>query len=271
MSFVKIDTGITDSSLWQDKPARDLFFTALCMAQPFFTEEPLEALEIRSLEKTGFIVPEGGYGFVKAASTGIIAREGFTEMEDGFAALERLGSPEPFGKGDEFDGRRMVRVPGGFIILNYFRYRDMDHSNAERQARFRQKQKMKERDAAKGTGKKAKASQGELEIETYKHQSPEFKTAWGEWEQYCKEKRKKLTPSTITKQLKVLAGMTEAEAIQSMENSIQNNWVGLFQRRDGKTGGGSGYGQQAIGTDERSWEVGKVEVGEHYRSDEEFK
>lgn len=35
----------------------------------------------------------------------------------------------------------MVRVDGGFILLNYLRYRDRDYSNAERQRRFRDRKR----------------------------------------------------------------------------------------------------------------------------------
>jgi hypothetical protein len=39
MPFVKLDCGILDSSVWVDRPQRDLFITALLMAQPFELDE----------------------------------------------------------------------------------------------------------------------------------------------------------------------------------------------------------------------------------------
>ena len=56
-----------------------------------------------------------------------------------------------------------------------------------------------------------------------------FKSAWAEWENHRKEIKKKLTPSTVGKQLKKLSAMGEAKAIQSINDSITNGWQGLFE------------------------------------------
>ncbi len=98
----------------------------------------MEQMEIRSLNKTGFVVPPGWYGFVPAASVGIIRQAGI-DPEIGLSALERLGAPELESRTPDFDGRRLVRVDGGFIALNFARYRDKDHTAAERSRRYRAK------------------------------------------------------------------------------------------------------------------------------------
>lgn len=64
--------------------------------------------------------------------------------------------------------------------------------------------------------------------------SLEFKTVWGEWEQFRKELKKTVTPSTAKKQLKFLGGRPENEAIEIINQSITNGWTGLF---DLKTNG----------------------------------
>ena len=66
--------------------------------------------------------------------------------EDGMQALKELGNPDLSSRSREFDGRRMVRVNGGFVILNYMKYRDRDNSAAERQKRYRERQKKLESD-----------------------------------------------------------------------------------------------------------------------------
>jgi hypothetical protein len=141
MPFVKLDCGILDSSIWIDRPARELFITALLMAEPTVFDEPQEAIEVRSLKKTGFVVPPGCYGIVRAAGSGIVRRAGLNDIEEGMKALERLASPEDDSRSREWDGRRLVRVNGGFCALNFERYRKRDATAAERAKRYRDKQK----------------------------------------------------------------------------------------------------------------------------------
>ena len=136
MPFVKLDCGMLDSTLWVDREARELFVTALLMAEPRELRASEPQLEIRSLKETGFIVPAGWYGFVPAAGSGIVRRSGMPS-EAGLSALERLGSPDQESRSPEFDGRRLARINGGFVILNFNKYRERDYTTAERSARYR--------------------------------------------------------------------------------------------------------------------------------------
>ena len=140
MSFVKLDTGILHSTLWVERDLREVFITALLMAQPYEMKEPISQIAVRSLEDTGFVVPPGWYGFVRAAGIGII-NQAQVEIEEGMKALEKLGSPDQESRTPDFGGRRMVRVSGGYLILNYMKYRDMDHGAAERMRKLRQRRK----------------------------------------------------------------------------------------------------------------------------------
>ena len=134
--FVKLDCGIVDSSLWIDRDARSLFLTALLMARPIVTEEAIPALHVDRIEATGFVVPPGRYGFVEAAGSGIIRRDGMP-LEAGMRALAALCAPDPESRTPDYEGRRLARVDGGYIVLNYMLYRDKDYTSAERQRRFR--------------------------------------------------------------------------------------------------------------------------------------
>ena len=138
MPFVKLDCGILNSSLWIDQEARTIFITALLMAVPFDTEEPMPEIKTGALEETGWSVPPGWYGMVEAASSGIILRAGL-EKSHGQEALIRLSQPDPESRSDDFEGRRLVRVDGGYIVLNYFKYRERDYTAAARAARYRAK------------------------------------------------------------------------------------------------------------------------------------
>jgi hypothetical protein len=140
MPFVKLDTGILESSLWMDRAAREVFITALCMAEPRELEHPTAQIEADNLNETGFVVPPGWYGFVPAAGIGIL-RRALVGIDEGMTALKTLGAVDPHTRSPEFEGRRLVRVNGGFIILNFFRYRDRDYSAAERMRKLRARKK----------------------------------------------------------------------------------------------------------------------------------
>lgn len=140
MPFVKLDTGILHSTLWFERDARELFITALLMAEPFELQEELPQLKVEAIEPTGFNVPPGWYGFVRAAGIGIIRQSGMNRAA-GLKALENLGNPDTESRSSEYEGRRMVRVNGGYIILNYVKYRERDTNAAERMRRFRKRQK----------------------------------------------------------------------------------------------------------------------------------
>ena len=142
MAFVKLDCGILDSTLWIERECREVFITALLMAEPYELTKPAEQIAVESLDHTGFIVPAGWYGFVHAAGPGIVRRS-MVEHEAGMVALARLGDPDPASRSKQFDGRRLVRVDGGFIVLNFITYREKDASNANRQKRWRERQRVK--------------------------------------------------------------------------------------------------------------------------------
>lgn len=142
MAFVKLDTGILNSTLWFERECREVFITALLMAEPRELHEPAAQYDARSLTTTGWFVPPGWYGFVDAAGVGIIARA-MVDRERGLAALEQLGAPEETTRSADFEGRRLVRVDGGYIVLNFMKYRDRDYTAAERSKRYRLRQKQK--------------------------------------------------------------------------------------------------------------------------------
>ncbi len=140
MSFVKLDCGILDSTIWVDREAREVFITALLMAKPRQINECMEQISVRTLEPTGFVLPPGWYGWIAAAGSGIVRRAG-VEIETGLSALERLGAPEMDSRTPDFEGRRLIRVARGYIALNYMQYREKDHTAADRMRRWRNKPK----------------------------------------------------------------------------------------------------------------------------------
>lgn len=125
--FVKVDCGILNSSLWFDRDQRSVFLTAMLMARPREIKTPMPQIEVQTLTHTGFTVPAGWYGFVDAAGGGIIRMDGIPEKR-GYRALEALSAPDPNSRSDEFEGRRLARVNGGYVVLNYMKYREHDYS-----------------------------------------------------------------------------------------------------------------------------------------------
>jgi hypothetical protein len=138
MAFVKLDCGILRSTLWLDRDCREIFITALLMAEPREFDAPQQQLATRTLELTGYSVPPDWYGFVAAAGVGIIGAAGL-ERETGMLALEKLASPDLESRSQDFDGRRLIRIDGGYLVLNFMKYRDRDYTGAARAQRYRER------------------------------------------------------------------------------------------------------------------------------------
>lgn len=67
--------------------------------------------------------------------------------------------------------------------------------------------------------------------------TPAMRAALENWWQYLKEKKKAPSPSTVKAQLAKLAKMGETAAIQSIQQSIENGWQGLFEPKKGNAYG----------------------------------
>lgn len=177
MPFVKLDCGILNSTLWVDRSAREIFITALLMAEPREIVTELPQIAVGSLEFTGWSVPPGWYGFVEAAGPGIINRAGMDDARGplyvkALEALARLGEPDPESRSHAFDGRRLVRVDGGFVVLNFVNYRDKDATTADRSKRWRERQKLKAATRVTVTPTRVIRHQAEAEAEAKKKEPP---------------------------------------------------------------------------------------------------
>lgn len=140
MGYVKLDEDILRSSLWVDRDMKDVFLAALLLARPKVFTLPSPQLEVEAIIETGFVVPPGEYGFVASSGEGLILSAQL-DLREGFEALKELGEEDPTSRSQEYGGRRLVRVNGGYLVLNFMRYRDKDHTVTERVKRFRQRKK----------------------------------------------------------------------------------------------------------------------------------
>jgi hypothetical protein len=100
--FVKLYETILDSSIWgEGHGTRLVWITMLAMA-----------------DENGVVI----------ASAGGLARRANVSREELADALAVLSAPDPDSKSPEFEGRRIERVDGGWLVLNHRRYRDMRSS-----------------------------------------------------------------------------------------------------------------------------------------------
>ena len=58
-----------------------------------------------------------------------------------------------------------------------------------------------------------------------------FRRSWGEWVNYRTKTKKRLSRFAQEKQLKLLEGLTELEAVDCINRSIANDWQGLFPEK----------------------------------------
>lgn len=229
MPFVKLDTGMLQSSLWIDHEARSVFLTMLLLARPHELTEPAQAIGVADLQPTGFVVPAGWYGMVEAAGPAIVRTAGLPDAV-GMAALQRLTEPDLTSRTIDYEGRRVVRVAGGYVVLNYMSYRDRDSTAADRARRYRERLRngvtRDERVAVTPvTQAEAEAEAVEKKPRSRAAQRPEDVTEQV-WTDFAALRRQRRAPVTAT----VLEGIRrEAKAAgisleQALRTCVERGW-----------------------------------------------
>ena len=146
--FAKLFSSITESSLWSEpKEVRLLFVTMLAKADQS--------------------------GFVEASIPGL-ARVANLSVEETESSLECLQSPDKYSKNPDNEGRRVLVVPGGFMLLNYEDYRSRRSTEERREymrdymKAYRSKTAERKHDVNNGKPPLAQA-EAEAEAEKTKH------------------------------------------------------------------------------------------------------
>jgi len=117
--FTKLFSSIVTSTIWsEDDKTRIVWVTMLAIS-----------------DRCGFV----------AASIPGLAKLASVSIEDCKAAIEKLSSPDTYSRTKEHEGRRIAERDGGWLILNYLKYREAERA-AERTVYFRE-QKRKQRRA----------------------------------------------------------------------------------------------------------------------------
>jgi hypothetical protein len=98
--YNKLFTKILDSSIWlQPTPTRIVWLT--------------------------FIAAMDEHGFAQFASIANVARRAIVSVEEAEAAITHLEGPDPDSSDQDNEGRRLERVPGGWVVINAGKHRDM--------------------------------------------------------------------------------------------------------------------------------------------------
>jgi len=221
--FAKLFSSITESSLWSEpKEVRLLFVTMLAKADQ--------------------------NGFVEASIPGL-ARVANLTVEETVQGLECLQSPDAYSKNPDNEGRRVLQVPGGFVLLNYEDYRAR-RSTEERRVYMREyMQNYRKKNGASKQKKadvkrcKPQLAQAETETETETEEKketmaaslvfpdqldvPEFQEVWRQWEAHRREIKKPLKPTQMAGMLKKLSSWGIDRAVAAIEHTVANGWQGL--------------------------------------------
>jgi len=95
--YTKLFSKILNSSIWnEDDKTRILWVTILAMSDQ--------------------------HGYVEA-SAGALAHQARITRDEFDASILKLESPDPDSSSDDYEGRRVSKVDGGWIVLNYTKYR----------------------------------------------------------------------------------------------------------------------------------------------------
>ncbi len=106
--FVKLDSGILASSVWSEPiETRIVWITILAMA-----------------DRGGFV----------AASLSGVQRAANLPIEDVEKAIQTLQSPDTDSRTSAHEGRRIEKIEGGWIILNYSMYREKQYKESQKEA-----------------------------------------------------------------------------------------------------------------------------------------
>lgn len=119
--YTKLFSSIVNSTIWREPDhVRLVWITMLALADKF--------------------------GVVETSIPGLADASRVT-LQECEQALERLQSPDPYSRSQEHEGRRIAVTEGGFILLNYTRYRGklkeekIREQTRERVRKYREKKK----------------------------------------------------------------------------------------------------------------------------------
>lgn len=179
--YNKLFTKILDSSIWlESTPTRIVWLTLLATMD--------EA------------------GFVQFAAVGNVASRARVTMEEAAAAMATLEAPDRDSSNPEHEGRRVERVPGGWMVLNATKHRELvTRAISREQTRIRvQRHRDKKRagNARETPSEAVSVSVSEAEVRRVKDTVPATRSRFAkptldEVESYCRERGSVVDPGAF--------------------------------------------------------------------------
>lgn len=107
MSYTKLDSGITESTIWQAPDATRLVWITL----------------LARADQNGYV----------GASMPGLASLARVPMDACIEAIRTLEAPDPWSRTKEHDGRRIAPADGGWVLLNHAKYRQKQSADDRRE------------------------------------------------------------------------------------------------------------------------------------------
>ena len=124
MAYTKLFSSILTSTIWsEDHATRIVWISMLALCNQ--------------------------HGEVQASIPGL-ARVSGVSIPDTEAAIARFLSPDTYSRTPDDDGRRIEKVEGGWVLLNYGKYRAMEMDDDRRDRAAERKRRQRDRDARNG-------------------------------------------------------------------------------------------------------------------------
>jgi len=212
MTFTKLFSSITESTVWcEDAPTRIVWITMLAMADR--------------------------KGRVWASIPGLASRAKVSIVETEIA-LGRFLSPDKYSRTQEYEGRRIKEIDGGWLLLNHAKYRAI-RDEEERRAYKTEKQReyrAVDKSGQSGPSKTDVDSSGhnaEAEAEAEAERTEGLNaSAWKDYLSHRKDLRaKRLTPKGLQMAMKKLSALPHDDQQAVVDLSISNGWLGLFPEK----------------------------------------
>lgn len=201
-----------------------------------------------------FIAAMDEDGFAQFASVANVAHRARVTDEEAEEAIKSLEGPDINSSDKDNEGRRIERVPGGWMVLNAVKYRNIVSREIIRAQTRQRVTAFRERKRKCNGSVTPSESEAEAETETKTDVSPpltpqgevmgkrktkevtipeplkteQFTNAWNQWLTYRKQARKPSTPISMQRQLEMLAQYGVDGAIKIINESITQGWTGLF-------------------------------------------
>jgi hypothetical protein len=188
-------------------------------------------------------------GFVNLASSANLAHVARITPDEANAAVQAFESPDPLEPTQEHEGRRVERVPGGWIVLNAEKYRKVATADQIRQqtrervrayrARHRGNAKIVTDALPMRNSNAGVTPSGSVSVSgsgNPKDRKRAFDArgvpglnfeAWERWLQYRNDTGKPIKPPSLEAAAKKLAKLADQQA-DAVENSIANGYQGLI-------------------------------------------